>query len=92
VINSLTQGHATNPKNMHPQDVQCQSVRAGFRARKDETNYCIDAANQCAKAGEDKRPGEMGTGNPERVGFVEQVGGASVTARKFEKEGRQKKK
>ncbi|KXN86076.1 hypothetical protein AN958_10552 [Leucoagaricus sp. SymC.cos] len=85
-ISNLTQGHVTNPENVHLQDVQSQSVRGGFKASKDETNGSIDAANECGKAGEEKRPDDMGKGNPERVGFVEQVGGASASARKFEKE------
>lgn len=83
-IDNINQGHATNPKNLHPQDVQSESVRGAKKARKDEKNEGIDAANECSKAGKGKRPGKMGKGNPEKVGFVEQVGGASGSARQFE--------
>ncbi|KAJ3561357.1 hypothetical protein NP233_g10244 [Leucocoprinus birnbaumii] len=71
--NNLTQGHATNPDNLHPQDPQSQSVRAGVKARKDESNRCTDAANQCGKAGEEKRPGDMGKGES-RGGWICRAG------------------
>lgn len=89
-INNLAQGHVTNPENVHPEDVYSQSTRGGFRARKDEKNEGIDAANEYAKAGDSKKPRDMGKGNPEGVGFVEQVGGASGSARKFEEENKRK--
>ncbi|KAF5359092.1 hypothetical protein D9756_003534 [Leucocoprinus leucothites] len=85
-INNLTQGHVTNPENLHPQDVQSQSVESGVKAGKEKTDEGIDAASERGKAGEEKKPDEIGKGNPEKIGFVEQVGGASASARKFEQE------
>jgi hypothetical protein len=80
----LSQGHATDPRNLHPQDVQSEAVRKGKEARKDEKNEAIDAANEAAKTGDGKKPMKKGRGNPEGIGFVEQVGGASGSVRKFE--------
>lgn len=85
-MNNIRQGHATNPKNLHPQDVGSQSVAAGFQAREDEKSEGVDVAKKATRGGKDKKPRDVGKGNPEGVGFVEQVGSASSTARKFEEE------
>jgi hypothetical protein len=87
----LSQGHATDPKNLHPQDVQSEAVRKGKEARKEEKNEAIDAANEATKTGDGKKPTKKGQGNPEGIGFVEQVGGASGTARKFEELEKERK-
>lgn len=90
--NELSQGHAASPGNLHSQDVQSQAVRKGKEARNDEKNEAIDAANETGKAGDQKKkPTKKGKGNPEGIGLVEQVGGASGTARKFEEEEEERK-
>ena len=85
-VNNIRQGHAANPKNLHPQDVESQSVNARFQARENEKHEGIDLAKKGNRGGKDKKPSNVGKGNPEGVGFVEQVGSTSSTARKFEKE------
>lgn len=84
-VSNIRQGHAASPKNLHPQDVESQSVRAGFQARQDKKNEGVDSASKATRGAKEK-PGDVGKGNPEGVGFVEQVGSASSTARKYEKE------
>lgn len=96
-VDAFSQGHAADDtNNMSKQDVQSQSVRGGKEARlnahdrenskggKDSSSSPLDSAS--AEGGEKQRKAEGagGSGNPEGIGFVEQVGSASGTANKFE--------
>ncbi|TFK40508.1 hypothetical protein BDQ12DRAFT_733742 [Crucibulum laeve] len=80
-----SQGHPNDPKNKHKKDTESQSVAAGKKARSG-SNESIDSASPNAK----QKPQNIGSGNPEGVGFVEQVGGASSTAQHFESENGRK--
>lgn len=82
----LSQGHAIDPSNKHQQDTQCQSVRAGMKARSGQ-NHAIDAAS----GNSEQRPTHWGIGNEEGVGMIEQVGSSSGSALFFEKGGKQGK-
>ncbi|KAF8624437.1 hypothetical protein AX17_007146 [Amanita inopinata Kibby_2008] len=75
----LSQGHATDPKSAQNRDPQVQSVKAGSEARSQESD-ALDAASSKEKV----KPEHRGVGNPENIGFVEQVGSQSATARRFE--------
>ncbi|KAH7887243.1 hypothetical protein F5I97DRAFT_803138 [Phlebopus sp. FC_14] len=75
---SISQGHVTDPHQQHPQDPQSQAARGGFNARENDahTTTPLDAATRRHRV-EDSN---ASLGNPERVGFMEQVGSASATA------------
>ncbi|KAF9038525.1 hypothetical protein BJ165DRAFT_1531614 [Panaeolus papilionaceus] len=75
----FSQGLCTNPENMHPEDTMVQAVLAGMRARRDLDNLAIDAASPYPM----DHVQDGGTGNPERIGMIEQVGSANGTARFF---------
>lgn len=82
-INSFTQGHVTDDGNRNKRDPQFQSAVAGRGVRAHGDGSPLDAAS--AENGTvQMRPDDMGSGNKERIGFVEQVGSASATARMFE--------
>ncbi|PPQ98192.1 hypothetical protein CVT26_003239 [Gymnopilus dilepis] len=78
---SLSQGNAADPSNLHKQDVQSQSVKGAQGTRKNKTGGPVDAASTEKKT----KPSETGKGNPEGVGMVDQVGSASGSAKQFEK-------
>ncbi|EPQ58812.1 hypothetical protein GLOTRDRAFT_125139 [Gloeophyllum trabeum ATCC 11539] len=77
---AVSQGHATAP-----QSVQSVHVAAGLCARNDANDHHLDAASPAPQY----RPRSFGHGggNREGVGFVEQVGGASVSADNFSSVG-----
>ncbi|KZT29580.1 hypothetical protein NEOLEDRAFT_1175248 [Neolentinus lepideus HHB14362 ss-1] len=78
---AISQEHATSPYNRAPQTPQSAQVAAGLSARTPANDHHLDAASPNAQY----RPRSFGRGggNREGVGFVEQVGGASVSADNF---------
>ncbi|KDQ63912.1 hypothetical protein JAAARDRAFT_27579 [Jaapia argillacea MUCL 33604] len=80
---SISQGHVVSPNNRSPQDVQSQAARAGMDARKAGSSYDhpLDAASSATT--KQHKPRGMGGGNPEGIGFVEQVGGEGFSADLF---------
>ncbi|KAF9011297.1 hypothetical protein BDQ17DRAFT_1233721, partial [Cyathus striatus] len=77
--NNESKGHVIDPKNKHKSDVQAEAAKAGGNARS-AANDSLDAASPNPK----QKPKNTGSGNPEGIGFVEQVGGASASAQHFE--------
>lgn len=69
-----SQGLATDPTNVHPQNIQLEYVRAGWAARS-ANNWGIDAASPNTRL----NPEDRTSGNPEGIGMLEQVGSASGT-------------
>lgn len=88
---SLKQGHAADSSNLHQKDAQSQSVRGGMGAKeqsKQDRAAGKGGEEQLDAAAEGKsrpKPKDTGSGNPEGVGFVDQVGSASGSAKNFEK-------
>ncbi|KAF6755409.1 hypothetical protein DFP72DRAFT_773546, partial [Ephemerocybe angulata] len=81
--NKITQGHVNDPSNRNKSDPQCQSASAGRDVRMNGSGSPLDSAS--AEYGmKQTRPLDVGSGNKEGVGFVNQNGSASATARKFE--------
>ncbi|KAF9014081.1 hypothetical protein BDQ17DRAFT_1342028 [Cyathus striatus] len=76
--NEHSQGLVTDPNSKHKRDVMAQAARAGQLARS-PLNQAIDMASPNPMP----KPPNMGSGNPEQVGFVEQVGSASGTVLYF---------
>ncbi|PFH45876.1 hypothetical protein AMATHDRAFT_8537 [Amanita thiersii Skay4041] len=71
-------------------DPQGQAMEGGFKAHTNsEANVetPLDAATHSHKP----KPEPLESGNPENIGFVEQVGSQSVTARKYEDEDKAEK-
>ncbi|EAU83145.2 hypothetical protein CC1G_07827 [Coprinopsis cinerea okayama7 len=79
VINCITQGHVTDPNNRHKRDPMSQAYRAGMQAR-----ILSDAEFDAASMQKKEVPHEMGRGNKEHVGWVDQVGSATPSAEYFE--------
>lgn len=90
-MDSLKQGHAADSSNLHQKDVQSQSVGGGMASKessKQEKELGKGDEEQMDAAAMGKRkpkPKDTGSGNPEGVGFVDQVGSASGSAKQFEK-------
>ncbi|KAJ2929652.1 hypothetical protein H1R20_g7441, partial [Candolleomyces eurysporus] len=86
LINAFTQGHVTDSShNENKADPQYQSAIRGRHTRLHGSGSPLDAAS--AENGvKQAKPKQMGMGNKEQVGFVEQVGSASASAIKFEDE------
>ncbi|KAF9466502.1 hypothetical protein BDZ94DRAFT_1157837 [Collybia nuda] len=77
-----SQGHVKDPSNAHKKDPQSQAAQSGEKARS-PSNQALDAASPHEK----QKPQEIGGGNKEGIGFVDQVGGQSASARHFEEKG-----
>lgn len=79
---TLSQGHATSEHARGAEAVQHEYARAGLAAHTPTNDHPYDSANP---NGVRKAPrGEKEGGNAERVGFAEQVGGASAHAERME--------
>ncbi|KAF8150145.1 hypothetical protein B0H34DRAFT_732734 [Crassisporium funariophilum] len=83
----LSQGHANDPTSKHKKDTQSQSVQGGKQARSSD-NEGLDAASPNVKP----KPSNTGSGNPEGIGMVDQVGSTGGSAQHFEKGGKQGEK
>ncbi|KAI0043487.1 hypothetical protein FA95DRAFT_1563230 [Auriscalpium vulgare] len=80
---NVSQGHVSQPAtNEQTQSVQSEYARAGAQARDSEHPY-DSASGGVAKAPRGAQEG----GNPERVGFADQVGGQSAHADRLERGG-----
>ncbi|KAJ2915690.1 hypothetical protein MD484_g4739, partial [Candolleomyces efflorescens] len=69
-------------------DPQTEAAAAGRKVKKEGSGSPLDAAGAERgekQQGKTKENGTWGKGNPEGVGFVEQVGSGSASAEKFEK-------
>ncbi|PPQ63944.1 hypothetical protein CVT24_009119 [Panaeolus cyanescens] len=79
---SLSQGHSIDPKNLHPEDTESQSVKGGLDARKKkdskDASGSMDAATERGQGHE-----RGGKGNPEGIGMVDQVGSATGSSQQF---------
>ncbi|KAJ2917330.1 hypothetical protein MD484_g3068, partial [Candolleomyces efflorescens] len=86
LINAFTQGHLLDtPHNQNKAVPQYQSAARGRHTRVYGSGSPLDAAS--AEYGvRQEKPGRMGRGNREQVGFVEQVGSGSGSALWFERE------
>lgn len=83
VIDSISQGVILDAKSRNKQDPQYASAQEGRTVRLRGSGSPLDAAS--AENGiVQMKPLDIGIGNKEGVGFVEQVGSASATARMFE--------
>jgi hypothetical protein len=84
VINTFSQGIVLDAESRNKLDPQYVSAAGGREVRLRGSGSPLDAAS--AENGVTQmRPRHTGRGNKEGVGFVEQVGSASATARWFEK-------
>ncbi|KAH6913496.1 hypothetical protein BKA70DRAFT_1263037 [Coprinopsis sp. MPI-PUGE-AT-0042] len=79
-VDSQTQGHVTDPNNLHKRDMQGQSAKGGKEAHQ-KSDSPMDAASEKSQTGTKN----FGKGNKEGVGFVDQVGSNSGTGNHFEK-------
>lgn len=70
----MSQGLATDPTNVHPQNIQLEYIHAALAARS-ASNFGIDAASPNTRL----NPEDRTSGNPEGIGMLEQVGSASGT-------------
>jgi hypothetical protein len=78
-VDSQSQGHVTDPNNVHKRDQQGQSVKGGKEAHQTSESP-MDGASEKSQTGTKN----FGKGNKEGVGFVDQVGSASGTGNHFE--------
>ncbi|KAJ3528652.1 hypothetical protein NMY22_g9325 [Coprinellus aureogranulatus] len=84
-INTFTQGIVLDPESRNKSDPQYMSAQEGRSVRVHGSGSPLCAAS--AENGvAQMKPMDLGKGNKEGVGFVEQVGSASATARMFERE------
>ncbi|KAJ3548034.1 hypothetical protein NMY22_g1419 [Coprinellus aureogranulatus] len=84
-INTFTQGIVLDPESRNKNDPQYMSAQEGRSVRVHGSGSPLCAAS--AENGvAQMKPMDLGKGNKEGVGFVEQVGSASATARMFERE------
>ncbi|KAJ3776205.1 hypothetical protein FB446DRAFT_722255 [Lentinula raphanica] len=79
----LSQGPAHKDDNLHPNDPQSQSAQAAKSQKGSQSP--LDAASS-QKTSQKKAKG--GSGNPEAIGMVDQVGSQSSTAKKTENSGK----
>jgi len=77
----LSQGHITDHTQQHPQDTYSQAARSGFAARDSSSTSNSDAPLDAASPTGGKKAPANNTGNKEGIGFAEQVGSASATAK-----------
>ncbi|KAF9037687.1 hypothetical protein BJ165DRAFT_568673 [Panaeolus papilionaceus] len=82
---SLSQGHPIDPKNMHPEDTESQSVKGGLNARRNKDRKG-DKGSSDAAMEQPQGHAKGGKGNPEGIGMVDQVGSATGSNRHFEGE------
>ncbi|KAF6758128.1 hypothetical protein DFP72DRAFT_808467 [Ephemerocybe angulata] len=81
--NAQTQGSVSDDKtNLSKRDTQSQPAKGARKVKEKGSGSPMDTAS--AEHGTKQRRSEGGSGNPEGVGFVDQVGSASGTANKFE--------
>lgn len=76
----LEQGH-TSKKASGVKDTQAESAKAGFKRARGGDESGMDVASDSAQS---KARSPSNGGNPEQIGFVEQVGGASSSSNKFD--------
>ncbi|KAJ2936068.1 hypothetical protein H1R20_g1025, partial [Candolleomyces eurysporus] len=83
-VTDQTEGHLRDPKNVKG-DPQNEAAAVGRDVKRKGSGSPLDTAS--AGHGEKQTKPKKGTGkgNPEGVGFVEQVGSGSGSAEKFEK-------
>ena len=81
----ISQGHVASPTNRQKKSVHGQDASAGFAANDPANEHPYDSASP---HGVDKPPRAADeSGNPERIGFADQVGGQSAYATKLAKGG-----
>ncbi|KAJ3793027.1 hypothetical protein GGU11DRAFT_438188 [Lentinula aff. detonsa] len=80
----LSQGSA-HKDNLHPNDPQSQSAQAG-QSQKHSDSPLDAASSQRAP----QKKARSGSGNPEPIGMVDQVGSQSSTAKKADGDGKTK--
>ncbi|KIM78289.1 hypothetical protein PILCRDRAFT_824502 [Piloderma croceum F 1598] len=75
---SLSQGHVANPSQSAQRDPQSQWALAGQDQNKNRGSKSSSQMDAASRNSVPKAPG-AGKGNPEQVGFVDQVGSASAS-------------
>ncbi|KAH9481203.1 hypothetical protein JR316_0005723 [Psilocybe cubensis] len=78
---SISQGNVNDPSNLHQKSTHSESAQGGKGTRKDHSGGSLDAAS----SGKQTKPKDTGSGNPEGIGMVDQVGSAGGSAEHFEK-------
>ncbi|KDQ63927.1 hypothetical protein JAAARDRAFT_27593 [Jaapia argillacea MUCL 33604] len=75
---SISQGHTTSPSNKSPRDPQSQSASSGINQRASSSDsYSLDASS--SEPSQHQKHTPKG-GNPEGVGFTDQVGSQSASS------------
>lgn len=82
---TLEQGHASKKVASGAKDMQAESVQAGYEQRggNDRGHGAMNAASTSGQPKAHSNSSSKG-GNPEKIGFAEQVGGATSSSNKFD--------